>query len=112
MPVQGNIPNKISITIDGETKVFHKNNKFKQYLSMKPALQRIIKGRLQHKNGNYTLEKARKQSFNKHKGGSCKNRIPTLKRKITGSSNYFSLISLNINGFNSPIKRQTNTLNI
>jgi exonuclease III len=33
------------------------------------------------------------------------NRIPTLTTKITGSNNYFSLLSLNINGFNSPIKR-------
>jgi exonuclease III len=29
----------------------------------------------------------------------------TLTTKIIGSKNYFSLISLNINGFNSPIKR-------
>jgi exonuclease III len=33
------------------------------------------------------------------------NRIPTLTTNITGSNNYFSLISLNINGLNSPIKR-------
>jgi hypothetical protein len=33
------------------------------------------------------------------------NRIPTLKTKITGSNNYFSLVSLNVKGFNSPIKR-------
>jgi hypothetical protein len=32
------------------------------------------------------------------------NRISTL-TKITRSNNYFSLISLNINGLNSPIKR-------
>ena len=32
--------------------------------------------------------------------------MPTLTTKIIGSNNYFSLISLNINGFNSPIKRQ------
>jgi exonuclease III len=32
------------------------------------------------------------------------NRIPTLKTKITGSNNNFSLTSLNINGLNSPIK--------
>jgi exonuclease III len=32
-------------------------------------------------------------------------RIPTLTTKITGSNNYFSLISHNINGLNSPIKR-------
>jgi exonuclease III len=39
------------------------------------------------------------------KEGSHENRIPTLTTKITGNNNYFSLISLNINGFNSPIKR-------
>ena len=33
------------------------------------------------------------------------NRIPTLTTKITGSNNYFYLISLNINGLNSQIKR-------
>jgi exonuclease III len=33
------------------------------------------------------------------------NRIPTLTTKITGSNNDFLLISLNINGLNSPIKR-------
>jgi exonuclease III len=31
--------------------------------------------------------------------------MPTLKTKIIGSNNYFSLIYLNINGLNSPIKR-------
>jgi exonuclease III len=31
--------------------------------------------------------------------------MPTLKTKIIGSNNYFSLLSLNINGINSPIKR-------
>jgi hypothetical protein len=33
------------------------------------------------------------------------NSIPTLTAKITENNNYFSLISLNINGLNSPIKR-------
>jgi hypothetical protein len=33
------------------------------------------------------------------------NRMPILTTKIIGSNNYFSLISLNINGLNSPIKR-------
>jgi exonuclease III len=33
------------------------------------------------------------------------NRIPTPTTKITESNNDFSLISLNINGLNSPIKR-------
>ena len=53
-------PAKLSITVDGETKVFHDKTKFTEYLSTNPALQRIIKGKLQHKHGNYTLEKARK----------------------------------------------------
>ena len=30
--------------------------------------------------------------------------LPTMRTKITGASNHWSLISLNINGFNSPIK--------
>jgi hypothetical protein len=43
---------KLSITIDGETKVFHDKTKFTQYLCTNPALQNIIKGKLQHKEGN------------------------------------------------------------
>ena len=35
-------PAKLSITIYGETKVFHDKTKFTQYLSRNPALQRII----------------------------------------------------------------------
>jgi hypothetical protein len=51
---------KHSITIDGETKVFHDKTKFIQYLSKNPALQRTIQGKDQHNNRNYTLQKARK----------------------------------------------------
>jgi hypothetical protein len=46
---------KLSITIDGGTKVFHDNTKFTEYLSTNPALQRTIKEKHQHKDGNYTL---------------------------------------------------------
>jgi hypothetical protein len=35
-------PAKLSITIDGETKLFHNKTKFTHYLSTNPALQRII----------------------------------------------------------------------
>jgi hypothetical protein len=45
-------PTKLSITIDGETKVFHDKAKFIQYLTTTPSFQRIIKGKLQHKEGN------------------------------------------------------------
>jgi hypothetical protein len=51
---------KLSITTDVETKIFHDKTKFTQYLSTNPALQRIIdKKNLQYKVGNYNLEKAR-----------------------------------------------------
>jgi exonuclease III len=36
--------------------------------------------------------------------------MPTLTTKIIGSNNYFSLISLNITGLNSPIKRDILTV--
>jgi hypothetical protein len=51
---------KLSITIDEETKIFHDKTNFSQYLSINPALQRIIDGKHQHKKGNYTPEKTRK----------------------------------------------------
>jgi hypothetical protein len=53
-------PEKLSITIYGETKVFHDKAKFTQYRSTNPALQRIMKGKPQHKEGNSSLEIARK----------------------------------------------------
>ena len=52
------IPSK-TLNIDGENKIFHDKTNFTQYLSMNPALQRIIQGKLQHKKGNYDLENAR-----------------------------------------------------
>jgi hypothetical protein len=54
------MPAKFSITIDEGNKVFHDINKFSQYLSTNPALHRIIDGKHQYKEGNYTLEKGRK----------------------------------------------------
>jgi hypothetical protein len=41
-------PAKLSITIDGETKIFFDKTKFKQYLSTSLSLQRLIEGKLQH----------------------------------------------------------------
>jgi putative sterol carrier protein len=52
-------PAKLSIIIDGETKIFHDKTKFTQYISTNQFLQ-IIDGKLQDKEGKYTLEKARK----------------------------------------------------
>jgi hypothetical protein len=53
-------PAKLSITIDGETKVFHNKTKFTHYLSMNPALQRKITEKIQYKDRNHALEKVRK----------------------------------------------------
>jgi hypothetical protein len=57
MPARASIPSK---TIDGETKVFHDKTKFTHYLSTNSALQSIIKGKVQHKEVKYTLEKSKK----------------------------------------------------
>ena len=46
-------PAKLSITVGGETKVFHAKTRFTQYLLTNPALRRIIMGKHQHKDGNY-----------------------------------------------------------
>jgi hypothetical protein len=53
-------PEKLSITIDGETKVFHDKTKLTQYISTNLTLQRIIMEKHQHNNRNYALGKARK----------------------------------------------------
>jgi hypothetical protein len=53
-------PAKLSITIDGETKVFHDKTKITLYLSTNPALQRIMTEKEQYKDRNHALDKARK----------------------------------------------------
>ena len=53
-------PAKLSITLDGKTKVFHDRTKSTHYLSTNPALQRIITEKNQYKEGNHVLEKARR----------------------------------------------------
>ena len=49
-------PAKISITLDGETKVFHDRTKFTHYLSMNPALQRIITEKTKQKQNKKTIQ--------------------------------------------------------
>jgi hypothetical protein len=95
---------KLSITIDGETNVFSDKTQF-LHLSTYPALQRIIKGNTSTRIEITPCKKQESNPSTNLKEDSQKNRIITLTTKITGSNNYFSLISLNINGINSPIKR-------
>jgi hypothetical protein len=87
MPPRLPYPAKLSITIDGETKIFYDKTKFKQYLSTNLALQRILDGKLQHKEGNYTLEKARKKSLS-----TTPKEDRHTNNKIPGSNNHYSLI--------------------
>jgi hypothetical protein len=100
-------PAKLSITIDGETKVFHNKTKFTHYLSTNPALQRIITEENQYKRWKPCPRKKEEEGnpSTNLKDDSHKKRMPTLTTKIIGSNNYYSFISLNINGLISPIKR-------
>jgi hypothetical protein len=82
-------PAKLSITIDGETKIFHNKNKFTHYLSINLALQRIIDGKHQHK---LCPRKRKKVIFRQ----THTHIIPPLTTKITGNNNQLSLISLNV----------------
>jgi hypothetical protein len=54
-------PAKLSITIDGETKVFHDKTKFTHYLSTNPAFQRII---TEKKNTRTETMPKKKQEYN------------------------------------------------
>jgi hypothetical protein len=79
--------------------------KFKQYLSNYPSLQRILEGKIQHKEGNYTHKSQEINHLTTNsKEDTYINIIPSLTTKITGTNNHWSLISLNINELNSPIK--------
>jgi hypothetical protein len=52
-----------------------------------------------------TCYKNQESNLSTNPKGSHTNIILPLTTKITGSNNHYSLISLNINGLNSPIKR-------
>lgn len=49
-------PVKLSITIDGETKIFHDKTKIKQYLSTNTVLQKILEENHQSIEANYAQE--------------------------------------------------------
>lgn len=42
-------PERLSITIEGQSKIFYDKTKFNQYLAANPALHKIIEGKLQPK---------------------------------------------------------------
>ena len=81
---------------------------FKQYLSTNQALQKELEGKFNPRKitssketqeiSNSILAKTREARMHTH--------TTTTNIKITGINNHWSLISLNINDLNSPIKRQ------
>jgi hypothetical protein len=85
-------------------KKFQDKIKFKQYLSTNSALQR-------KKNSNTRKVPAPKKGQDikhlttKTKAESHKHIKPSTKTNISGTNSHLSLIFLNINGLNSPIKR-------
>jgi hypothetical protein len=100
---------KLSINIDGETKIFQDKTKSKQYLS-NPALQRILERKLQHKEDTCTKERishnkvksrepqAHQATYQKIKQNKTKQKT---NKNISGTNNHLSLISLNINGLST-----------
>jgi hypothetical protein len=100
-------PAKLSITIDGETKVFHEKKIYTvSFYKSSPTKDNEWMENTNRKTET-TLKK--KQDINlltrNPKDESHKNIIQPLTTKRTGSNNPWSLISLNISGLNSPIKR-------
>jgi hypothetical protein len=107
MPAQATIPSKSLNYYSWRNQdfFFHDKIKFTQYLSTNPTLQGIIDGKLKHKEGKYILEKQESNLSTNPKESSHTIKIPPISTKITGSNNHYSLISLNVNGLNSPNKK-------
>jgi hypothetical protein len=49
-------PTKLSIKIDGAIKVFHDKQKLKQYMTIKPPLQKILQGILHSESESKTMK--------------------------------------------------------
>jgi hypothetical protein len=99
MPDQDTIPSKILNYHRWRNQSILWQNQIHTISIHKPSPSKDNKGKTP------TQEKQESNPSTNLKEDSHKNINPTLTTKITGSNNYFSLISLNINGLNSPIKR-------
>jgi hypothetical protein len=97
---------KLSITIDGERKACHNKTTFMQYLSIIPGPKKALEG-------NFSLKRLttpkKPQGINNPRS-SDQNMGTHHKNKITGMNKHCSLISLDFNCLNSPIKIQTNKI--
>jgi hypothetical protein len=50
-------PAKLSVSIDGEPKIFYDKSKIKPYIFTNPVLHRILEGKLQSNEANYCQDK-------------------------------------------------------
>ena len=50
-------PANLPFTINGENKIFYDKNRFKQYVSANPVLQKVLEEKPQIKEANYTHKK-------------------------------------------------------
>ena len=81
-------PATLSFRIQGAIKSFQGRQKLKEYVTPKQALQEILRGTL------YKKESPKKQST----------KTETTDNMMTLNS-YLSVVTLNVNGLNDPIKR-------
>ena len=79
---------RIAFKIDGEIKSFSDKQKLRDFSTIKPGLQQMLK--------KYS------QEIQEKKRG-LQNQTQTIKKTATGT--YISIITLNVNGLNSPTKR-------
>ena len=105
-------PAKLSIIIDRQNKIFHDRTRFNQYLATNSALKKVQERKLQPKevsyiNKNTSNRWSHSSEFQRREKHTITS--PTMKTKIPKTTNHWSLISLNINGLNSPIKKKQTT---
>ena len=83
---------RISFKTDGEIRSFSDKQNLREFSTTKPALQHRLKGA-------YIVKK------NKRRKQNLQNQSQAIKKMATGT--YISIITININGLNSPTKTQT-----
>jgi hypothetical protein len=108
-------PAKLSFKIDGKIKVYHDKQKLKQNMTTKPPLQKILQGILHTDNESKQNHEGQYQTTGEEKARKLRvtlfqlHMIKLLINKdiyMTGITTYLSILTLNVNGLNSPIKRQ------
>jgi hypothetical protein len=84
-------PAKLSITIDGENKIFHDKTKFTQYTFHKSSPTKDNRWKIPTQGVKRHPRRSKKVTFQQ----THTNIIPLQTRKLTGINNHFSIISLN-----------------